>query len=413
MRIEYIAQPETRVGDILMELITGAPPPVRVVLVSAFAFHTSLVRMRPVVADLVSGGAEVGVVVGIDLGGTSSESLREILRWGVPAHVVCNPGPGPTFHAKVYWVERGGRVNLLIGSSNLTDGGLYTNYEAMAHIVYDLPGDEDLVATARERLRPFLHPSGGTCRELTQALIDALAERGDVVTEADLRTRRRANAARRSADPEAPPSPFQSESVPAAPPLPDGLLDELVRRAERARRSRRCAPGGLVDDYPAPDDAVIHPSHFYMTLPKMRAGPGERGIPGEPRVPLAARDIAPEFWGWPHNYELLTSPRGGQAREYWEWRPLWFVAPAHDPDRGKVEEVRMYLYANSADFRFYSGALLHLGADEGDIVRISSPERGEATFECLLARQGTPEYSAWLRFCTQDVRNSNRVFGYA
>ena len=73
----------------------------------------------------------------------------------------------------------------------------------------------------------------------------------------------------------------------------------------------------------------------------------------------------------------------------------------------------MYEYEESSDFRFYSARLLALGANQGDIVRIRRVEEDDAEFECVLARAGTPEFAAWQPFCTERVRNSNRLWGYA
>jgi hypothetical protein len=72
----------------------------------------------------------------------------------------------------------------------------------------------------------------------------------------------------------------------------------------------------------------------------------------------------------------------------------------------------MYMYENSSDFRFYARPLVNAGADLGDIVRITRIASEDVDFECLLARQGTPEHAAWLPFCTNAVRNSTRRFGY-
>ena len=72
----------------------------------------------------------------------------------------------------------------------------------------------------------------------------------------------------------------------------------------------------------------------------------------------------------------------------------------------------MYMYENSSDFRFYVRPLVKAGGD-GHVVRICRIAQPDAEFECVLARQGTPEYAKWIKACTQPVRNSTRSFGYA
>ena len=83
------------------------------------------------------------------------------------------------------------------------------------------------------------------------------------------------------------------------------------------------------------------------------------------------------------------------------------------PSDVAVQEVRMYMYENSSDFRFYVRPLVNAGADLGDVVRIRRVAQPEAEYECVLARQGTSEYNEWIKYCTQVVRNSTRRFGYA
>jgi hypothetical protein len=124
-------------------------------------------------------------------------------------------------------------------------------------------------------------------------------------------------------------------------------------------------------------------------------------------------ELAKEFWGWPDEYSKEVSPRQGQGRVYWNWRPKWRIWDVNAPGDITTQEVRMYMYENSSDFRFYVRPLVNAGADLGDVVRIRRIAESDAEFECVLARQGTPEYDKWIKSCTQPVRNSTRRFGYA
>jgi len=145
-----------------------------------------------------------------------------------------------------------------------------------------------------------------------------------------------------------------------------------------------------------------------MILPKLQGA----NIPGEARIPLAAIKMAEDFWGWPESYERRDSPRGGEERVYYNWKSYWRIANAATPNIQNRQEVRMYMYKNSSDFRFYARPLVNAGADIGDIVKITRIASSDVDFECLLARKGTPEYAEWLPFCTIAVRQSQRSFGY-
>ena len=145
-----------------------------------------------------------------------------------------------------------------------------------------------------------------------------------------------------------------------------------------------------------------------MSLPTLQ-GPS---IPGEARIPLAAIELAEQFWGWPDKYLRNESPRDGQARVYHEWKPVWRIWNVQRPQEAVEVAVRMYMYDNSSDFRFYARPLVNTGADLGDIVRIVRVAESSVEFECALARTGTEEHASWAAYCTTNVRNSTRSFGY-
>lgn len=415
MRTSFIVQPDVQVGGILAELLQSEPLPSKVVFVSAFANRHTLMRYRLAVARLTATGADVRIVLGVDMRGTSIEALQEVLAWpNVDALVLKNAIPGHTFHPKIYWVERESQVDLIVGSANATEGGFFNNYEVAAWSTYLLANDAEQALSAWASLQRFLDPGGLTCSALTPELITNLTQRGEIVSEVQQRRQRQQSLHGTNADTGLPQTPFGGEVIPASPPLPDELLGELVDVVRRERRRRKAEGNDARSDaYTIPQEAELSPLAFYMTLPKMRAEPGEKTIPGEARVPLEARDLAQAFWGWPDHYELSTGPRGGEGREYWNWKPKWKIGSVENPGQWHEDEVRMYMYVNSSDFRFYSRRLLNLGANEGDVVRIVRLEGEDVEFECVLAVAGTAEFEDWLVFCTQPVRNSSRKYGYA
>ena len=90
----------------------------------------------------------------------------------------------------------------------------------------------------------------------------------------------------------------------------------------------------------SPAAYTLSASAFYMTLPKLQG----KNIPGEARVPLAAVEIAQEFWGWPDEYTKQTSPRGGTSRVYWNWKPRWRIRTVGSTVAVSSLAVRMYMY---------------------------------------------------------------------
>ena len=419
MNVQYLAQPDTQLGPMLFELLESNPAPDRVVFASAFVGLQTIIRLKEHISDLREGGSEIRFVFGIDLGGTSQEVLKEVLGWGIDVRIVKHRVPGHTFHPKLYLFQWTGRAEIIIGSNNITEGGFFGNYEGAAHIVYEFPDDFAEFHAACSELNRFLDPGGPTAYQLTDDFLKELVARGEILTEAEARLGRDIGGKRKQknqgAAQEGGPL-FGTEDIKSPPPLPTELLERLMK-AVRARRQenrkakkkaqKKAESGRPPIDKTASD--ILLPAAFYMTLPTLQGS----NIPGEARIPLEAIELAKEFWGWPDEYSKDISPRAGKERIYWNWRPNWQIWSIESPNEITTLRVRMYMYENSSDFRFYVRPLVNAGGDLGDVVRIRRIAQPDAEYECVLARQGTAEYAEWVQHCTQNVTNSTRHFGYA
>lgn len=416
MKVDYITQPDKQLGKVLADLLDSDPNPSRIVFVSAFVSVQTLMRMKQQILDLKTADTNIRFVLGIDLGGASKEALAEVLSWGIDCRIVNHRLPGHTFHPKLYLLEWDGEAAIIIGSNNITEGGFFNNYEGAAHITYDLPNDAEDFAAACADLARFLDPDGPVVKPLTEVLLKELTDRGTVPTEEEARKSRAASRKAKVDAGEKKEPLFGLEDFDSPPPLPADLLERLIKDIRKRRSTAKKAAKEVVPkkDIPAKpiDDTVsdaVRPAAFYMTLPTLQGV----SIPGEGRIPLEAVELAKEFWGWPDEYSKEVSPRAGQGRVYWNWRPRWRIWDVAKPGNVVTQEVRMYMYENSSDFRFYVRPLVNAGADLGDVVRIRRIAETDAEFECVLAKQGTPEFEEWIKSCTQAVRNSTRSFGYA
>jgi hypothetical protein len=161
------------------------------------------------------------------MGGTSREVLEELLRWKCETLVFHNANARATFHPKMYLFESESSATLFIGSSNLTDGGLYTNYEAVTRYDFGFPDDNDEFQRLLLPLLEFLEPRGPTTQILNAQLISVLVARGELPSETDVRqARRKAAAARRPMSENIPSSPFPPVPTPLPPLLPKSLREE-------------------------------------------------------------------------------------------------------------------------------------------------------------------------------------------
>jgi HKD family nuclease/transposase-like protein len=190
MKIDIVLQPSNAImGEIIQSLLLSDNPFYdKVWFVSAFANAKAVQRIAPNILEAKARDVDINIVVGFDVKSTSAEALKFIDSLEVNSMLVHNARGGHTFHPKIYLFEATGlRADLFIGSNNLTDGGLYTNYEAATRITYEFPLDYEQYAQFFTSLDVYLSPKGSTAQILTRELIEVLVERGDLATEKEIR----------------------------------------------------------------------------------------------------------------------------------------------------------------------------------------------------------------------------------
>jgi len=187
-------------------------------------------------------GVDTRMTVGIDHGGTSLEAMQDLWRLLeghgslFAMHQEPSNGQRPTFHPKLYQFRHQDAATVLIGSANLTEGGLFTNYEASVsiHIDHIDPSTQELINNV-EAILDVCQTPGPTCKGVDEALLKSLYGRGLLPSEADIELVRSATrAARRATRPVGAPLPplFGSGDVapvPARQHVPGGLPPRPVR----------------------------------------------------------------------------------------------------------------------------------------------------------------------------------------
>jgi HKD family nuclease len=80
----------------------------------------------------------------------------------------------PTFHPKVYLFSNDSSAECFIGSGNLTEGGLFTNYEAFVHLCLDKTkaDDKKFFNHLEVLLDSWSTPANGTALKLTLEVIE-------------------------------------------------------------------------------------------------------------------------------------------------------------------------------------------------------------------------------------------------
>lgn len=134
--MELMNQPFTgQLGNRLIELLDG-PDYHTLNIAVAFAKNSGVLRIKDALERFRNRGGKVNAYVGVDLGGTSYEALTALLLHTNSLNVV-HSEKGQTFHSKIYQFLGKDKDLIVVGSHNLTGGGLWTNFESSVLIPVD------------------------------------------------------------------------------------------------------------------------------------------------------------------------------------------------------------------------------------------------------------------------------------
>lgn len=134
--MELMNQPFTgQLGNRLIELL-DSPDYDTLNIIVAFAKNSGVLRIKDSLEKFRARGGRVNVYVGVDLGVTSYEALTALLLCTDSLNVV-HSEKDQTFHTKIYQFLGEEKALIVVGSHNLTGGGLWTNFESSALIPVD------------------------------------------------------------------------------------------------------------------------------------------------------------------------------------------------------------------------------------------------------------------------------------
>ena len=154
-------------------------------IVAAYAKRSGVSRLMRQICSFRESGGTVRAVIGIDQKNTSYQGLKLLLQICDEVWIYHNAHPSQTFHPKAYAVVSDGvKAVLLIGSSNLTAGGLFTNCELVSLCEYDftVPEDEEEFRSFKVMFERFSSLEGFS-KKLTSEFLEALREDGRYLSE--------------------------------------------------------------------------------------------------------------------------------------------------------------------------------------------------------------------------------------
>ena len=146
-------------------------------IITAFVSGTGVSAIAPLLDVFLADGNSASIIFGVDRNGTDREAVRQLYalkrayieQLGV--RVFNAPSAGAIFHPKLYIYDRGSEIDFVVGSSNLTSGGLASNFESL--LLYEkVPRGSHIGTNALSIWETFSHPqnplSAQFLRELTR-----------------------------------------------------------------------------------------------------------------------------------------------------------------------------------------------------------------------------------------------------
>lgn len=106
-------------------------------IMSAFASGPAVEALEPFFDVFLSDGNFIDIIVGVDRNGTTRDAITRLyeLQHGYPtqlrSRVFHAPSNVAIFHPKLYLYRAGDRLSAIVGSGNLTLGGLGHNFESL------------------------------------------------------------------------------------------------------------------------------------------------------------------------------------------------------------------------------------------------------------------------------------------
>ena len=399
--MQFVHQPfpSGRLGDYLKDNLCAEWTHFRAAV--AFVKRSGVRHVASGLAEFARTG-HVEIIAGIDHQGTSFEGLKDLLGAVSPrGRIVIFHNRLPfTFHPKIYLFKSPTAADVMIGSGNLTEGGLFTNYEAGLRVYLDLSDSRQaaILQSIEQVLDTWADLSSGTAYVLDDTLLARLAtvnlapsetvagsESGSIEQDAKKTRLRHASLL------------FAARAEPRAPVVPSQVTDPDVS-SNKVRVTTAAA--GISQPH------VSGVTGFVMTLQRTDVSVGQvtaRASKRSPEVfiPLVARNAEPEFWGWPDAFVRSSRPPHPLSRTDVRMRLL-----------DDIISVTIMTWPPKRDFRLRNSALRRAG-NVGDILRIEKVEPStDYEYDVEVIAQGTNQHSSTLTLCRHTVRNSQKRYGY-
>ena len=365
-----------RSGDLIADLLSRRDDRFdSVYMAVAFAKQSGVSRLFEHLENFVSAEGIVEAVVGVDLKVTSRQGLELLMKAGVRVYVFRRSSG--TFHPKLYLFERKDHEGVaLVGSSNLTNGGLYENFEFSVRLDYDLTVPED-----RESFREMTDSFKALADDAWELDEDFLAEIDPKYLADESQDQSGAGQRR---------------------PTEEGTEDDLFRPRDKRNRSSGSTQA----------EEIKPTKTFVMTLLSGEEE-GKAKHHSVFKIPIAVRNREPSFWGWKESYK----PRE-RNHSFWD-RSVDILFTGANGKTNEIKDVKIHEFIGKKggrNFRIQSGDL-NDGVSAGDLfVMAKFPEGLPYHYEAAIISKSHELFDNYCKIFTNTTKGPNgskRQWGYS
>lgn len=160
---------------------------------NAFVAFVSTGGLKNIIDQMLAfreAGGEIKLYLGVNLNATSKEALEKLLEHEIESYVVYSPN-NIIYHPKIYAFEGDETTRAIIGSSNLTERGLFQNIEASVCVDFasDDENGSEFLADIYDHFNAIINQEHPSCQLLTPEVLGILIESNVVLPEAESRAK--------------------------------------------------------------------------------------------------------------------------------------------------------------------------------------------------------------------------------
>ena len=308
-------------------------------------------------------GGQTTAIIGIDQNNTSYQALANLISFTNSSLYIHHDKGAITFHPKVYLFGNEQIEKVFVGSSNLTAGGLFLNFEANIFVNLDKSDKSEEFRNKITEYWNFLISDGNT-KLVDLQFITRLLESGNLIDENKKRG-------------------FKE------------IIGEVSNLPFTSRKIQKLLP--------VSKQLNINPKKFSSNFAMILSGfdVSSKSLDPVQLIPIAALKEFPVFWNFPKFY--IESDKG--------YPQLYAIANILID--GKIlanQHIRIYYYDKKKEFRLQCEAIKRNG-NQNDIMVIRKDENRPLEFRIELLRFGSVEHSAILPLLTKKV-SPLKSYGY-